>query len=95
MQMMILNIFNILSNIFSFASLSAKRALLVASDGGDDCSLPEQDPGGGGPRHHLQRPQGLRVVCIVLEGQLKALVKALKALATTFNTLKVFGLSAE
>ena len=95
--MLILNIFKIFNNISSFASISAKRALLAASDGGDDRGLPEQDPGGGGPRHHLQRPQGLRVVCIVPEGQLKALtvfVKTLKALATTFNALKVFGLSA-
>ena len=46
----------------------AKRALFPAGDGGDDSGLPEQDPGGGRPRHHLQRPQGLRVVCIVLRG---------------------------
>jgi len=44
----------------------AKRALLVACDGGDDCGLLEQDPGGGRPCHHLQRSQGLWLVCISL-----------------------------
>ena len=59
---------NTFKTFFSFASISAKRALLSARDGGDDRSLPEQDPGGGGPRHHLQRPQGLRPFGIVPEG---------------------------
>jgi len=43
-----------------------------------------------GPSHHLQRPQGLWVVCIVAEGQLKVLkvLKTLsKALVTAFKVL--------
>merc|ERR1719234_570 len=93
MLMLMSNIFKIVNRIFSFPSISAKRALLATCDGGDDSCLPEQDSGGGGPGHHLQRPQGLRPFGIVPEGRLKVLKAISNTLVTTFNALKLFGFS--